>query len=471
MSNGLSLDFNRYKPKQNYTFEVEIAEARTGGKTYPRLSSAVTSVSLVKVPIQTIQDEPQGFGQYWNIIPVHDVDSKEMKITFEETDDMLVTSLFAPKVGQGNTYKDLWRGGEFIITITYYNEYKYDIDKHRASEHVERYLAIVKDFQHPTFQRTGNVDKLDITVTFKVMLADNEISNGIILEGDHLNYINKIQERIKALFKLFYGREKIDEEIPATPAAPSTPATPATPATPTEGGETKTPTEEEVKEAKEAEAKKEADNDPNTGSGRANKAIPKLKRLTTNTNIANKHLSKDSYVGTGDSLAAYYPTIFKAYNEWLSANGLSANLKNARKFLTESGVLSTSHDSYNGACAAGTNLQILLASGSSSYGTLGNGKAVASNYAKTHGTESQTFDMNNCDWNTVNKKLKELGADGGEYIVSVTYGDDKGTDKDYGHAYTMTDGITMSDYQQKSLSGMANNAHGGCASLTITRIA
>lgn len=273
MSNGLSLDFNRYKPKQNYTFVVEIADARTGGKTYPRLASAVTSVSLVKVPIQTIQDDPQGFGQYWNIIPVHDVDSKEMRITFEETDDMLVTSLFAPRVGQGNTYKDLWNGAEFIITVTYFNEYKYDIDKHRASEHVERYYAIVKDFQHPSFQRTGNVDKLDITVTFKVMLAENEISNGVVLEGDNMNYTKKIQERFKALCKLFYGRENTTEEIPATPAAPSTPATPATPSIPTPGDEAKTPTEEEIKEAKEAEAKKEADNEANTGSGRSTKTL------------------------------------------------------------------------------------------------------------------------------------------------------------------------------------------------------
>ena len=264
MSNGLSLDFNRYKPKQNYTFVVEIADASPGGKTYPRLASAVTSVSLVKVPIQTIQDDPQGFGQYWNIIPVQDVDSKEMKITFEETDDMLVTSLFAPKVGQGNTYKDVWYDAEFIITVTYFNEYKYDNDKHRASEHVERYYAIVKDFQHPSFQRTGNVDKLDVTVTFKVVLAENEISNNVILEGDHMNYIKKIQERFKSLCKLFYGEENAAEKNPATSATPSTSTT---------GGETKTLTEEEVKEAKEAEAKNEADNKANTGSGRSTKAL------------------------------------------------------------------------------------------------------------------------------------------------------------------------------------------------------
>ena len=264
MSNGLSLDFNRYKPKQNYTFVVEIADASPGGKTYPRLASAVTSVSLVKVPIQTIQDDPQGFGQYWNIIPVHDVDSKEMRITFEETDDMLVTSSFAPKVGQGNTYKDVWYDAEFIITVTYFNEYKYDTDKHRASEHVERYYAIVKDFQHPSFQRTGNVDKLDVTVTFKVVLAENEISNNVILEGDHMNYIKKIQERFKSLCKLFYGEENAAEKIPATSATPSTSTT---------GGETKTLTEEEVKEAKEAEAKNEADNKANTGSGRSTKAL------------------------------------------------------------------------------------------------------------------------------------------------------------------------------------------------------
>lgn len=215
MSNKLSLNFNRYKPKQNYTYEVVFY--RPNGSDYDkllsRLTTAVSSVTIAKVPIQTLQDEAMGFGLYWNVVPIHDIDGKEMSVTFEETDDMLVTSTFGAAMSYSNSYKDVWSNADFIIVVKYFNEYKFDTATGRAAEKVERYRAIVRDVTHPSFNRSGNVDKVDVVVNFKVVLDDQLGESGeSVFNGDVNNYKDNIQPRLDYLNDCFRNKNFNIEE-------------------------------------------------------------------------------------------------------------------------------------------------------------------------------------------------------------------------------------------------------------------
>lgn len=173
---NIAIRFNRYKPKQTYTFEVDIEGTGRNVITpeeRKQISYAVSSVSIPKVQIQTIQDAEMGFGLFRKTIPIHDLSSKELTITFEETDDMLITNTFASSIEYSNNYFDLWNRTDFTITVKYYNEYKLDTKTGLPVCIEEKYNAIVKDFQHPQWNRNANVDKLDVTVTFMVMLKND----------------------------------------------------------------------------------------------------------------------------------------------------------------------------------------------------------------------------------------------------------------------------------------------------------
>lgn len=473
MSNRLSLDFNRYKPKQTYTFEVEFSKPGSDDKSLERLTTAVASLNLVKVPVQVLQDPEMGFGLYWNIIPVHDIDSKELKIVFEETDDMFVSTTFGSSIVYGNTYRDLWEKADYIITVKYFNEYKYDDVNKQAAERIERYRAIVKDIQHPTFSRTGNVDKLDVTVTFKVMLDDIEMTNAdgstYIVAGDHTNYMNNVTRKIESLTKLFKGSAK-PIPPPYTEPAPSKPSKPTnskstTPAKPA-GQSSATPATQQEKQQQAKANERQSDNKPNTGSGRSKKSFPKLKRLTNKANFdAKKAQGDNNYFNNS---AAYYETIFKAYKEWLAANNMKQDIKSAREFLIGSGVLGKDYSNETcHMCAAGTNLQMSLAADVKKYTSYGNGADVAKNYAKGNGYNYVTIEFNERDWKNAKKKVEEM-CSSGQYVVSLEYNDGK-----YGHAFTVADGVSMSDFQHagKAGLGVSNTAHGGCRSITITKVA
>lgn len=472
--NKLSLDFNRYKPKQTYTFEVEFTAPEPDSKIdYRRLTTAVSNVTLVKVPITTIADEPMNLGLCWNIVPLHDIDSKEIKITFEETDDMFVTKTFAGLMRYTNIYRDIWNECDIIITIKYFNEYKYDDESKKSAEKVERYRAIVKDFQHPTFNRSGNVDKVDVNVGFRVMLDDMSIKNedGTITEikGDIGNYISNINRRATELSKIYklnqpkYEPLKTEDQKPNTPPAP--PSSTTTPPKPTtdkpaskdnageSGGKTGTPDSK-------------ADNTPNTGSGRSKKEFPKLKRLTNAKNFKNKrNQGDDNYF---NDAASYYSTIYKSYKEWVAANNKTQDIKSAREFLIGSGVLGKNYDNTtNHMCAAGTNLQMSLAADVSTYKSYGDGANYASNFAKSKGMKAETIEFNEDNWSNAKKKIQEMCASG-QYVVSLNYNNGQ-----YGHAFTVVDGVSMSDYQHagKAGLGVSNTAHGGCKSITIVKLA
>lgn len=473
MSNRLSLDFNRYKPKQTYTFEVEFSKPGSDDKSLERLTTAVASLNLVKVPVQVLQDPEMGFGLYWNIIPVHDIDSKELKIVFEETDDMFVSTTFGSTIVYGNTYRDLWEKADYIITIKYFNEYKYDDINKKSAERIERYRAIVKDIQHPTYSRTGNVDKLDITVTFKVMLDDVEVTNAdgstYIIAGDHTNYMNNVTRKLESLTKLFKGSAKpiIPPHTEPAPSNPSTPTNNPAPQTARPAGQsTQTPATQQEKQQQAKANEQQSDNKPNTGSGRSKKSFPKLKRLTNGKNYKSKQAAGDNnyFNNTG----AYYGTIFKVYKEWLAANNKKQDIKSAREFLIGSGVLGKTYDDTTcHMCAAGTNLQMSLAADVEKYTSYGNGADVAKNYADRNGLDSVTIEFNEKDWTNAKKKIEEM-CSSGQYVVSLNYNDGQ-----YGHAFTVADGVSMSDYQHAGTAGLgvSNKAHGGCKSITITKVA
>lgn len=161
----LNVDFNRYKPKQVYTFTVDVSTDGMADEVKKRISNSVSKIDVLKTPISTIDDGLMGYGLYWRTVPFQNIDSRKLTITFEETDDMLISQYIGEKMaGYKNSVLTLFSNYNFDITLHVYNEYK--ITNNENNEYTYEYKALLIDFQQPQFNRTGNVDKIDVTATF-----------------------------------------------------------------------------------------------------------------------------------------------------------------------------------------------------------------------------------------------------------------------------------------------------------------
>lgn len=409
MGNCLSLNFNRYKPKQTYTFVVEfepynVQDDFLTDKDRQRLSNAVSSITIPKVQIQTIQDQEMGFGLFWKTIPVHDLDSKELTIVFDETDDMLVTRKFAKSITYSNTYRDLWSSPDFRITIRYYNEYQPDTENGGSICTSETYIAIVKDFQHPQWNRTGNVDKMDVTVSFKVMLVT-----------DWNSYHSKIQKRLNEL-KQQLGSKKFIET---------------------------------VEEARPVQVPDNEAPDASYFNWRADNWEEIAERIRVKY---NEWLRKTSQINTMANVQKFLSSVLKASDVGNGGN----------RYVLEGNYIKAAH----GMCARGTVLQLSLYTGTA-YVSRGSGKDVTTNLLNSENgaavkkyTQVVSFDDTK-SWTTaqINAKLKKLMDEDptGVYVISERY-----AGEGHGHSAIATGGQVASDFihTKSNLSGTSHQYKG-----------
>ena len=421
------LDFNRYKPKQVYTFDVDINASNMSDEDRSRIRTAIRKVGVVKTPITTVDDGVLGYGLWWRSIPLQDIDSRKITITFEETDDMLITQYFAEKLAwYKNSVLSLMTDFNFNITLTVYNEYKIG-EGDEAAKSVTEYCALLTEVSSPTFSRTGNVDKLDITATFLCVprIAINE-------------YAQQIVNRREFISKSLGG-------IGAWTPPPQPPEQPEeTVIMPTDNGPNK----------------------PRPNSKFANNVRRGSAEDTFEYRLSQykKHGGRfaRAYSNVADDVgidSTSQNQIMKDVIAYMNRNNMNRNdLRQVSKAMENMGLISGKYSKDNGGlCATITGIALEIAGGASSYKAHGHGGQWGKKL-ETEGIGKKVASVGVGNEGALQNEFNKLEKDKSKvYVASVSYGG-------YGHvSYTYWDGkswVSKSDFNQAAVISNSNGQKG-----------
>ena len=231
--------FYKYQPASKWAFEVQFSNPMLVNKTktasgalyslkssdtftsqdLERISQAVVSITQPKYDIEAFTN---CYGNFDFVIPIYDVNNIRMTVTFEDTDDCLISYKFLTSLmggSKGDSGVPAWLNihETILLTITEYNTYDYDIERPNTYESQKRNLnnASVKsyfckmiDYTEPNYNRTSeDAHATTMTITFLAVPAqpmivnDNPILTNGVEEIDVKKELVEMKNAIKDVFK------------------------------------------------------------------------------------------------------------------------------------------------------------------------------------------------------------------------------------------------------------------------------
>lgn len=229
--------FFNYQPASQWAFEVSfsnpmlVSRKSDNGVTYQlqstntftdedleRISQAVVSITQPKYDIEPYTN---CYGNFDFVVPMYDVNNIRLTVTFEDTDDCLIsykflTSLMGGSVGS-NTPAWLNIHETVMMTITEYDTYDYDMERpntydaqHRNynTTSVKSYFCKLIDYEEPNYNRNSEdpqattVKLVFLAVPAVVTLVDNSlvVSSGVE-EVPVENILQDLKNQAAKLFK------------------------------------------------------------------------------------------------------------------------------------------------------------------------------------------------------------------------------------------------------------------------------
>ena len=231
--------FYKYQPASKWAFEVQFSNPMlvnktktAGGAIYSlkssdtftsqdleRISQAVVSITQPKYDIEAFTN---CYGNFDFVIPMYDVNNIRMTVTFEDTDDCLISYKFLTSLmggSKGDSGVPAWLNihETILITITEYNTYDYDIERPNTIEtqkrnlnstSVKSYFCKMIDYTEPNYSRTSeDAHATTMTITFLAVPAqpmivnDSPILTNGVEEIDVKKELAEMKNTIKDVFK------------------------------------------------------------------------------------------------------------------------------------------------------------------------------------------------------------------------------------------------------------------------------
>lgn len=231
--------FYKYQPASKWAFEVQFSnpmlvnKTKTAGgaiyslkssdtftqKDLERISQAVVSITQPKYDIEAFTN---CYGNFDFVIPMYDVNNIRLTVTFEDTDDCLISYKFLTSLmggSKGDSGIPAWLNihETILLTITEYNTYNYDVERPNTFEaqkrnwnstSVKSYFCKMIEYTEPNYNRTSeDAHATTMTITFLAVPAQPAIVNDNPILTDGVEEVNVTQElenltkEIKDLFK------------------------------------------------------------------------------------------------------------------------------------------------------------------------------------------------------------------------------------------------------------------------------
>lgn len=231
--------FYKYQPASKWAFEVQFSNPMLVNKTktasgalyslkssdtftsqdLERISQAVVSITQPKYDIEAFTN---CYGNFDFVIPIYDVNNIRMTVTFEDTDDCLISYKFLTSLmggSKGDSGVPAWLNihETILLTITEYNTYNYDVERPNTIEtqkrnlnnaSVKSYFCKMIDYTEPNYNRTSeDAHATTMTITFLAVPAqpmivnDNPILTNGVEEIDVKKELVEMKNAIKDVFK------------------------------------------------------------------------------------------------------------------------------------------------------------------------------------------------------------------------------------------------------------------------------
>lgn len=230
--------FYKYQPASKWAFEVKFSnpmlvnKTKTAGgaiyslkssetftqKDLERISQAVVSITQPKYDIEAFTN---CYGNFDFVIPMYDVNNIRMTVTFEDTDDCLISYKFLTSLmggSKGDSGIPAWLNihETILLTITEYNTYNYDVERPNTFETQQRnwnstsvksYFCKMIDYTEPNYNRTSeDAHATTMTITFLAIPAKPAIvnDNPILTDGvEEVNVTQELENITKEIIELF----------------------------------------------------------------------------------------------------------------------------------------------------------------------------------------------------------------------------------------------------------------------------
>lgn len=228
--------FYEYRPASQWAFDITfsnpmvVSKKSNNGVTYQlestntftqsdleRISQAVVSCTQPKFDIEPYTET---YGNFDFVVPLYDVNNIRLTITFEDTDDCLISYKLLSSLMGGSTANKVpaWLNihETILIGITEYKTYQYDATRPNSYQEQFRnwnntvtklYFCKLVEYTEPNYNRTSdNPQATTLKLTFLavpaqvVMLNNSPIITGGVEEVDLQSELNNIVEDIKRLF-------------------------------------------------------------------------------------------------------------------------------------------------------------------------------------------------------------------------------------------------------------------------------
>ena len=231
--------FYKYQPASKWAFEVQFSNPMLVNKTktqsgsmyslkssdtftsqdLERISQAVVSITQPKYDIEAFTN---CYGNFDFVIPIYDVNNIRLTVTFEDTDDCLISYKFLTSLmggSKGDSGVPAWLNihETILLTITEYNTYDYDTERPNTYESQKRnwnstsvksYFCKMIDYTEPNYNRTSeDAHATTMTITFLAVPAqpmivnDNPILTNGVEEIDVKKELAEMKNTIKDVFK------------------------------------------------------------------------------------------------------------------------------------------------------------------------------------------------------------------------------------------------------------------------------
>ena len=231
--------FYKYQPASKWAFEVQFSNPMLVNKTktqsgsmyslkssdtftpqdLERISQAVVSITQPKYDIEAFTN---CYGNFDFVIPIYDVNNIRLTVTFEDTDDCLISYKFLTSLmggSKGDSGVPAWLNihETILITITEYNTYDYDMERPNTYESQKRnwnttsvksYFCKMVEYTEPNYNRTSeDAHATTMTITFLAVPAqpmivnDNPILTNGVEEIDVHKELVEMKNAIKDVFK------------------------------------------------------------------------------------------------------------------------------------------------------------------------------------------------------------------------------------------------------------------------------
>lgn len=228
--------FYKYQPASKWAFEAAfsnpmlVTKKVSNGTTYQlesmntftqqdleRISQAVVSITQPKFDIEPYTNT---YGNFDFVVPIYDVNNIRMTVTFEDTDDCLISYKFLTSLmgGSTKTKAPAWLNVHetILLTITEYNTYAYDLERPNTlaaqyrnwnSTTVKSYFCKMIDYTEPNYNRTSeDPSATTMQITFLAvpalpMIVDDSpiLSNGVE-QVDVKSIYNELKTSLTKMF-------------------------------------------------------------------------------------------------------------------------------------------------------------------------------------------------------------------------------------------------------------------------------